>query len=309
MLRFILTDVNGLETELPYPVSLTVDADEAVPADSLYAVFPYVETAEAAVISVFDDDRLLIKGIVDEEEHTMLSGEYDLRISARSMAALLLDNEAMPCVYDHPSASLMKERYAEPFGIEVGDNDDAVYFGEQTVAKGSSCWSVLKNFCNACYSCAPRVSSDGVLWLKGLKREEAVRFGEKGVRYTDIRELHKRCEELSAVKIKTENPGGYDRTISDISAVGRGIARVRYLNALLTGSPMRCADAMLKNSAAKAYSVRLRCPSCLLGYDGCAAVIDDAPFDIAKGLYISSLRYRLTKNGGYTDVTLKRRNN
>ena len=309
MLRCVLFDVTGQETELPCPVSMTIDTDEAVPADSLYAVFPYVETAEAAGISVYDGERLLFSGVVDEEEHTVINGEEDLRISARSMAALMLDNEAMPCVYDHPSAELMRERYAAPFGIRVGDMDDAVYFGEQTVAKGSSCWNVLKNFCNACYSCAPRLSSDGVLWLKGLKRDETIRFGENGVHYTAVRELHKRCEELSAVKIKTENPGGYDRTVSDSSAVGRGIVRVRYLNALLTGSPMRCADAMLKNSASKAYSVKLRCQSCLLGTEGCSAVIDDCPFDITRGLYISALSYRLTDDSEYTDVTLKRRNN
>jgi len=65
---------------------------------------------------------------------------------------------------------------------------------------------------------------------------------------------------------------------------------------------------MLKNSRAKAYTVKLRCPSCLIGCEGYRAELRDSPAVTEKDLYISALHFRMTENGAYTDVTLKRRN-
>ena len=308
MLSCVLTDIDGNEKIAPYPLSMTVDVDENIPADALKATFPYFETSEIARIDVYADGEIVFRGIVDEEEHTVDSGGEYLKIAARSKAALLLDNEAMPCVYDHPSADMICERYAEPFGIRCADSDDAVYFGEQTIAKGSSCWSVLKNFCNACYSTLPRIGSDGLLRMKGISGDKELRFGSDGIRYTRISELNKRSAELSAVRVKTESAGGYELCVTNEIAVSRGIRRERYLNALLTESPMRCADAMLRNGRSKAYALKLRCPECLLGAQGCSAEVYDAILGSRKGLYVSSLRYHSDADGEYTDLMLKRRN-
>ena len=76
----------------------------------------------------------------------------------------------------------------------------------------------------------------------------------------------------------------------------------------LTESPMRCADMMLKNSRAKAYAIKLRCPSCLIGCEGYRADLRDSSVSAEKDLYISAVHYRMTADGAYTDVTLKRRN-
>lgn len=308
MLRCVWKDIKGREIITPYPLTMSVSVDEKVPADSLNVEFPYVETDELCEITVLNDDRTVFHGIVDEEEKVIYrDGEY-LRISARSLAALLLDNEAMPCVYDHPTAGFIYERYVAPFGIKCADLDDAVSISEQTIAKGASCWSVLKNFCIASYATPPRISSDGVLYMKGLQERERIRFGKGGVSYLRISELNKRSAELSAVRVKTENPGNYNLCVSNKDAQKRGIKRERYLNALLSDSPMRCADMMLRNGADKAYSLKLRCLGCLLGAEGSIAELDDPVLGERTGLYVSSLQYRLTANGEYTDVRLKRRN-
>ncbi len=307
MLRCVLKDINGREILAPYPLEMSVKMDEDVPADSLNASFPFLKTDEICGITLYKDEKPVFLGIVDEQEVVVYpDGEY-LRIAARSMAALLLDNEAEPCVYDHPSAGFICERYAEPFGIRRLDKDDAIYYGEQTVAKGSSCWNVIKSFCEACYSESPRVTSDGVLYMKGMKKDELLRFGKGGLRYLRISELRKRSAELSAVYVKTNNAEGYELCVGDVEARARSIRRKRYLNALLTDSPMCCADRMLQNGRKRAYSVKLRCLGCLLGTEGSQAVVSDALLGDIEGLYVSSLRYQLTANGEYTDVILKRR--
>ena len=307
MLSFVMNDIYDRDIIMPAPLSVNVDADESAPADSLYAVFPFTETDELKSVRVYDGDRLIFSGVIDEEEHFFASSGKKLCISARSQAAHLLDNEAAPCTYDHPSAKLICERYVLPFGVTVSGDDDSVYFGEQNVLKGASCWSVLKNFCVACYSSVPRISGDGVLYLKGIQREESLRFGSANgcIRYSQMSERIKRCEEISAVKVKTANTGGYDLPITDDEAQSRGILRERYLNAVLTGSPMRCADDMIRAGRVKAYSLRLRCPGSLLGKEGCRASVEG--MTDGDELYIGALRYRLSGSGEYTDVILKRR--
>ena len=307
MLSCVLRDVHGNRIIAPQMLSLQVNIDEGVPADSLYAVFPYTKTEELAAITLYDGDTAVFIGVIDEEEHAFSAkGEY-LKISARSLAAHLLDNEAMPCAYDHPSLRLIYERYAKPYGITLSADDDATYFGEQSILKGASCYRVLKNFCIACYSSVPRISSVGVLFPKGIQREQTTVFGENGVRYITLSEINKRCEEISAVYVKTSNVGSYTLPIENTRATERGIRRERYLNAALTESPMRCADEMLSNGEAKAYSVSLRCPTCLIGAEGNRAQLQDAVVDTDKELYISSVHYRMNANGEYSDVILKRR--
>ena len=308
MLRCVLTDVNDRSIAAPHALSMDLDIDEGVPADSLYAVFPYFEASELKGIRVYNGDKLIFTGVVDEEERLFHSSGRYLKISSRSLASRLIDNEAAPCGYDHPSARLICERYVEPFGISLSDGDDSVYFGEQTVLKGASCWSVLKNFCSVCYSSVPRVSGDGVLYLRGIQRDERVCFGNGDgcIRYTELSEKYKRCEEISAVNIKTADTGGYRLPVSNSDAVRRGVVRERYLNAVMTENPMRCAEAMIRAGKAKAYTLRLRCPGCLSGTEGFTAEIKRED-EVIGDLYISALRYRLSGTGEYTDVILKRR--
>ena len=307
MLRCVLKDVNGKERSMPQLLSLQVDVDEGIPADALYALFPYTPTAELSEITLYDGDEPLFIGVVDEQEHICSSKGTYLKVNARSLAAHLLDNEALPCEYDHPTLSLMYERYAKPFGITLGTDCDEVFFGEQRVTKGTSCWKAMKNFCNACYLTAPRISSVGVLYPKGIEHSGVTVFGESGVRYTQLREVKKRCEEISAVHVKASNGGTYSLPIKNASARERGVRRERYLNAVLTESPMKCADAMIKNGDAKSYAVYLRCEGCLLGTEGDRAVIDDAILSERNDLYISAVHYRMKGDGAYSNITLKRR--
>ena len=307
MLRCVFRDIKGQRVIMPRLLSLQVNVDENVPADSLYAVFPCMATDELVGVTLYDGDKPLFIGVVDEEERERGAQGNFLKVSARSLAGLLLDNEAMPCVYEHPSLSLIYERYVKPYGIALDGDDDAFCFGEQSVTKGSSCWRVLKKFCNACYSSTPRVSSVGVLYPKGISRGRVTDFGEGGICYTALREIGKRCEEISTVYVKTSNVGTYSLPVKNPSAAARGVRRERYLNAVLTESPMRCADAMIANGSAKAYEIRLRCPSCLLGREGDRAILRDAVIGERNDLMISAVHYRMTADGEVSSVTLKRR--
>ena len=307
MLRFVTTDVEGSRFPLPAPLSVTLRMEEDVPADDLYAVFPLIRCRELKEIAVYDGEREVFVGVIDEQELLRQPSGASLRLSARSLAARLLDNEAPPRIYDHPSARLIYERHVRDYGIGEGDVDDANCFGELAITKGMSQWSVLKTFCNACYASVPRVSADGRLYMKGLPRTEAVVFGEGGVRYTRLSEQYRRCEEISRVNVKVNESGGYSYPVENRDALQRGVCRERYVNALLTATPIKCADIILQKGCEKAYALHLRCPERLLHLLGCDAAVHDGAVGDREGLYVSAVRYRMDKGGEYTAVKLKRR--
>ena len=307
MLSVAATDTEGRSLQLPAPLSMTIRMEEDVPADDLYAVFPQVGCGELCAITVYDADKIVFTGIIDEEEHISSSSGRYLRISARSLAALLLDNEAPPCNYDHPSARLLFERHVEDYGIKAGDTDDAVCFGELNITKGMSQWSVISAFSGACYSGSPRVSADGVLYLKGLPSGGEVIFGKGGVRYTEITDCRRRCEELSRVNVKIEAGGGYGYPVNNDDALRRGIRRERYLNAMLDTRVFKTAETMLNKSRDKSHYWQLKCPGRLTDILGSAAVIRDNDEVSRDDLYVSAIRYQMNSTGEHTVVKFKRR--
>ena len=59
MLRFFLTDIDGITHTLTRPLSLTIRMDESIPADDCYVVFPYEAKGELKDIRIMDDDELV----------------------------------------------------------------------------------------------------------------------------------------------------------------------------------------------------------------------------------------------------------
>lgn len=309
MLRYTATDVKGREIVLPPALAAEIHMDEDVPADSLLAVFPFMQCEELTAITAYDGADRVFVGVVDEQERRITSDGIYLRVTARSLAAHLLDNEAMPQTYDHPAAGLIYERHARGYGIRRGEENDAAYFGELVVTKGMSQWSVIENFCNACYSSKPRVTADGALYLKGARPDGEVVFSDRGdgVCYTAANEKIKRCEEISCVNIKLNSADGYAYPITNTDAARRGICRERYLNAMLARTPMTCADAMIARGRAAGYQLSLDCPARLLTAIGRNAVVRSGTLSFPDGLYVSAIRYRMTSRGENTHVELKRR--
>lgn len=309
MLRFVFSDISGKEILFDRPLTMTIRMDEKIPADDLAAVFSYVPTDELASVRLFDNGRLLFTGVVDEQSAILTEKGMNLRISARSLAAYLLDNEAMPQCYDHPSASLIYEHHVKPYGIAWEADDDATYFGEQQINKGMSRWTALKNFCAACYSSFPRITSDGILRMKASFEGEPTVFSEDGgIVYTELYEEHRRCEEISRINVKLSDDDGYRYQIDNVDAIRRGIVRERYLNAALSSTPMTCADTMLQNGTAASYEIRLKCPGRLTGLMGCTATVRNKYLGERRDLYVSGLTYRMDENGENTTLRLKRRN-
>ena len=86
---------------LPEPLEWEVEYTAGVPCDSFRLLCAWepgtASGAEKAVtVTLTVDGAVCFRGIVDEVEHRIEGSGGYLEVSGRGMAALLLDNEAMP---------------------------------------------------------------------------------------------------------------------------------------------------------------------------------------------------------------------
>ncbi len=310
MLSFVFTDIYNEKVTVKNPLSMTVNIEQGVPADDMTAVFPYFSANELKDVVVYKNDKVVFTGVVDEQQSICSAYGQFKKIAARSMAALLLDNESEPVSYNNPSSYVIASRHALPFGVKLTDTSVDTYFGVQTVQKGSTNWQAIEDFSKNVYMTTPRVNERGELSFKGIESEKEVVFSnssQDGISYTEFTQNIKRCEEISRVCIKVTNSCGYHSVVENPDAINRGIDKVRYLNSVLTDTPAVYADNMIKNSRKKAYVVTLECPGCHLDVFANSARITDSICGEIDSLYVCSVHYTLNHKEDVTKITLKRK--
>ena len=81
------------------PISVQINVHEDAPADDMTVIFPLIEQVpKIATIRVWNGEKPIFSGIIDEQIMGVTKNGAMLKLIARSRAALLLDNEAMPQV-------------------------------------------------------------------------------------------------------------------------------------------------------------------------------------------------------------------
>ena len=309
MLRFEFTDINDKKVTAESVLSLDINIEEDVPADDLSARFAYFECDELKEVTVYDNDEIIFSGIVDEQQIIKdANGEY-VRIIARSMAALLLDNESMPMCYTNPSVSLMLTHHLSPFSLTLEKDSFRAYYGTQIVQKGDSNYKTIQDFSKSVFGGNPRVNELKELCFPENLESKEVLFSDtlNGINYFSYSENFRRCDEISQVNIKLLNKPNYDAEIVNEDAQSRGIKRIRYLDAAKMDTPAVYAKKMIDASKKKSYMTKLSCFGRHLRILHCNAKVSDSVYGVKDKLYVSALRYSLSTKGEYTVVTLKRK--
>lgn len=306
MLSFVMTDINGGSVCLENPVYMTLSRDEDVPADALSATFPFMPIEEMKEIRVYDGSELIFSGVVDEQQNISGNSGAYLRVIARSMAAVLLDNESRPRSFNNPSTPVIARFFLESNGLTSYSGGNVTVRNSLKVAKGMTDWQSLCSFCARAYGTVPRVESDGSVSLKGLKRGEKIVFSPDRVGYCSVKENNKRCELISAVYVKQSPSGGYETLIPDREAMAKGVDRRRFLDSSSRVMSVSLADKMVENAKRRSYSLTLVCPDRLTEILGRAARVEDGFIGSRDSLYVSSIFYKLGPRGEFTTVTLKK---
>lgn len=309
MLSFIGIDINDNKIKLPAPEYVTINQEEDVPADDISVVFPFISNLpELQKIMVKSHSQVVFIGLVDEQQIIIKEQGIWTKIVGRSPAAFLLDNESKPVSYLNPSSSVIADKHLKPYGMENFAGEDIVLSGTLNISKGSTQWQALYNFCISAYGNRPRVDAVGTVKMNGIKSDERILFSNKiGQRYISIKENNKRYKLLSSVKVKIGNEGDYNSVVENKTAVDRKINRVRYLDSTYSSELFPVADKMLEKSVKDSYELVLVCPDILINLLGANAKIQDNYIGEKDNLYISGICCKLSPEGEYTTVTLKKK--
>lgn len=303
MLHYEAARPDGKKIFLPAPLSIRLDFEESTPADALDGVFPFDgRQGPLTRLAVKDEDTILFDGIVDEETYRVSETGAFLELSARSRAALLLDNEAAPQIVPHPSLKLLAAEHAAPYGFAV-QGDLRSFREPYAVEKGVSEWQALADFCSRYLKTSLYAQGDTLTAGPRSPQREVV-FGTGGTACCASRLTYAYCRAVSALFVRSPCYSNYGKQLIDKQAQDLGIRRRRFVQEK-EGGP----SAAQRLEAARDASFLLRVvhagpPVVSLG-DG--AVFTGKALGAFNGLRVTRVEYRLDRTGERTAVHLRKR--
>lgn len=306
MLSVYFEDSNGNRLKSGDLLSVVLNSENDVPADSIAVALPYDKSFAENVntITAKVGDTVVFRGLADEIVSLCDDKHAIIKLSARSPAGFLLDNEAEPVTYYCPSAEFVCKKHLEPFGIKAQDADNTALSNYFKINKGMTHWQVIENFCKMHYGTNPRINGDGKAFLKGRVRDKSLLFGKNGIDYMSIKETRKNCEIITEVRVKTDGFGGYKSKIVNEYATDKNAVRVRFMDATTEGGGLKTGDRIIENSNKKSYCIMLLCKGCVVDAMGCKAVICDERLGNLENLVVQKVQYSLGADGEFTALEL-----
>ena len=307
MLKAKLKSVEGEILNVGFIESVNLKREESAPCDQLEIVFLCEITSQISEILLTDSKGEIFRGVVDEQI-VSYSDKVQTKIVARSMEALLVDNEACPEVFHNPSSALIFSRYAKVGAIKTFPDDNRFFEGTLKVYKGDSLYTVLKKFCEKVYGVAPFVKGNE-LCVFSEDKESEVLFSDalnSGVPFKELEVKHLPCEIISRVNIKTHPDGNYDRILrnEDLSC---DLPRVRFVDASsLSSSDIKSAERLIAQSVRRSTELSLVAKGRHSELLRKAAKVETKR-GVYEGFYVSSLKYTLKNRQEQTLLTLRRK--
>lgn len=295
---------NGEMFDLPAPISIAVSCDEDAPADQYVAVFPMEKPVLFTGIRAdFSQGNYNFKleGIVDSREWVRSASGCLLRVTARSRAALLLDNEAVPKTMTTPSLEKVFCEHVKPYGFTGFVGDSRSFTGELVITKGMSEWQAVEEFCMTFLHCRPYVKGN-ILYAGTAESPRSVGFGEE-ITYGRVAVLEEDFQRISELRIRQPHASGYKKIVYDLESRDLGIVRRRCFSQEKGENEQQ----ILAQARREAFSIEVDCfqPPCIPILTDCT--FSDPQFGNYTNLYISSLKYILDKKQRLCRYTLRKK--
>lgn len=305
-MTFQLFDVNGSSFNAEKIISYELIMEADAPCDGLRLnFFCESEIGEICIVKGYRNGRLVFNGLCDKQKLTVSQSGKICFIYARSSAALLVDNEAVPCQYENPSARQLWFSNAKDFGFEI--NLPELYSqNSYLVSKGTSCYGAINNYISAVSGAPVYATPENVLQI--YKESRSVkRLDDYDV--SSVSYVINRSEPISEIDYKIHSSDNYSYHFKSGFVQKMGINRKRMIN--LSSIPLwqreNNAEKIIKSSLKEYYSVSVVIfGECDLEIYDRIAVDSDAPFK-NKEFYVSELSFCRNENGEQTTALLKRK--
>ena len=200
------------------------------PADSLQVTLLLPAPLPVLLaVELWQGERTLFAGGVDSQREILDSGGWRVVISARSMGALTLDNEALPQLYHSPRLGDIFQRHIAPYGFAaVAAQGSGSPPAEFSVRKGLCEWEVLERYCLRAYGCRPYALGDRVVVGApvGTGRHTV---GTGGLGYSSLERVRERSGIVGDIMVRHPQLGLYLSRYQNPYPAGLEIRRKRYL--------------------------------------------------------------------------------
>lgn len=301
---------DGKEIALTNLKSLSITAELSSPAVSMSLSFaPDAPLSGLGAVKVYADNKLLFEGKTDSQKSTVLSSGVLMRLDARSAGALLLDNQAQPCVMLGAQLTSVFNRFIAPYGFLVynpNKPDRSKYLPMYTVRSGMSEWDALIYFTRRVYGVTPYVIDSQVMLDRPWSGAPfTISNTGEGTPYTSITHTLTPYNVLSQVFLRDEM-GFYSSVVNNSAAVHTKAVRKRYVippNEYVD-SPAMDANQRIRRSMFDSEEAVVTLPGVIDAALGQDTRIRDR-FLTLYNLMVVKREYLLDENGLVTRLTLK----
>ena len=219
----ILTCWDGKKITLPQVTEWAFQYGRGTPCDSfsLTCLWEPEEDllAEAVSFTAVEQGETVFTGVVDECERGWDGKGGFLTVSGRSMAARLLDNEALGMDYQVATWQDIVRDHVAPYGVQVlGSGLPAV--PGFSVAVGSSEWQVVYEFCRYYGGITPRFDRLGRLVATPWEEGKRLVLGEDAA-VTALTLRDQRYGVLSQILVRDKTTGAV-QTVDNEDFLRRG---------------------------------------------------------------------------------------
>lgn len=254
-MRFELQDINGNRFDVSNVISFELTSEAGAACDGLRLSFiPEGSIAEICAVRAYSNGEPVFNGFCDSQKFTTDKSGRRCFIYARSSAALLVDNEALPRQYAGPTARQLWLSNAREFGFACGLPE---VYTENTymVSKGTSCYGAINDFVFALYGTPVYATPDNV--LKAYALSESVKRLD-GYNVISLSHIIDRSEPISLIDYKINSSDSYSYHFKSDFADKMGIRRRRLYN--LSSLPLWQREITIEKKLAQAltdyYSVQ-----------------------------------------------------
>lgn len=141
-----LTTVDGKKITIDKFTELCFTQTAGIACDSLWATFVSDNSIdEINGVRLYINYRLVFSGFCDCQKSTYDNNGFEIYFYARSSACILVDNEAEPYTYQHPSAKQLCYSLAEHLGFS-NSLPNISSTNQYEITKGTSCYGAISQF-------------------------------------------------------------------------------------------------------------------------------------------------------------------
>lgn len=303
-----LTCWDGKKITLPQVTEWAFQYGRGTPCDSfsLTCLWEPEEDllAEAVSFTAVEQGETVFTGVVDECERGWDGKGGFLTISGRSMAARLLDNEALGMDYQVATWQDIVRDHVAPYGVQVlGSGLPAV--PGFSVAVGSSEWQVVYEFCRYYGGITPRFDRLGRLVATPWEEGKRLVLGEDAA-VTALTLRDQRYGVLSQILVRDKTTGAV-QTVDNNDFLRRGgrCRRVLTMPGKSSYQAMRYSGSyQLEQSAEELRQLELELPGAFLAWPGDLVEVGLSK-PVGRGIWrVAEAVSGMDENGTYTRLVL-----